>query len=492
MTFFGEGFYMLFKIQTALATAVFLSHLALAQSPPNLEPEKIFEGLQPTVRIKGAPPQLSSLEERMRLHKVPGVSIAFLQDHKVVWTYTAGVTDFESNRPIDKNTVFQAASISKPVFATVLMKYRERHGLNLDANVNDLLKSWQVPSYEWEENKPVTLRRLLSHSAGTTIHGFRGYASGEPVPSVTGLLEGTKPSNSEAVLVDIEPGTRFRYSGGGTTLAQMTLRDISGTPLPTLAQQLIFDPLGMHHSQYAQPLTGDLAVNAAVPYRAGGNPVEGGAHTYVAMAAAGLWTTPSDLMSLAGAIQLSAKGAPHTLWRQETAAEMLSSQWNSMGIGFFLKGDGPFTAFYHGGGNEGFRSQFFAHTETGDGIAIMTNSDNGNALMTEILIRVSEIYAWDDYQPILKTVLPFSQELQDSLVGTYEVNQPIQALLQIEKDGKDLKMNLLEHVVDVRFFVESETSIFSLTGIDVSVIRDKNGKVESIKFWGGEAKKIAE
>jgi len=483
---------MLLKIKTALATVVFVSHLALAQTSPSTETPKIYEGLQPIVRIKGAPPQLSSLEERMRFHKVPGVSIAFLQDHKVVWTYTAGVTDFESNCPIDENTVFQAASILKPVFATVLMKYREQHGLDLDANVNDLLKSWQLPTYVWEEKKPVTLRRLLSHSAGTIVQGFIGYASGETVPTISALLDGTKPSNSEAVLVDIEPGTKFRYSGGGTTLAQLTLRDISGTPLPPLAQQLVFEPLGMHHSQFAQPLTGNLAANAAVPHRSGGKPVEGGAYTYVAMAAAGLWTTPSDLMRFAGAIQLSAKGAAQTLWSQETVGEMLSSQWNSMGIGFYLEGDGPFTAFYHTGGNEGFRSYFYAHTETGDGIAIMTNSDAGDVLTSEILSRVNEIYGWADYQPILKTVLPFSQELQDSLVGTYEVKQPIQALLEIKKDGKDLKMNLLEHIVDVRFFVESDTSIFSLTGIDVSVIRDKNGKVKSLKFWGGEARKIAE
>ncbi|PCI63892.1 MAG: hypothetical protein COB37_03865 [Kordiimonadales bacterium] len=483
---------MLLNIKTALATVVLVSHLAHAQSASSPEAPKIFEGLQSNVRIKGAPRELHSLEERMKFHKVPGVSIAFLQDHKVVWTYTAGVTDFESNQPIDENTVFQAASISKLVFATVLMKYREQHGLDLDANVNDLLTSWQLPPYEWEEKTPVTLRRLLSHSAGTTVHGFGGYASGEQVPSITALLDGSKPSNSGAVVVDLEPGTKYRYSGGGTTLAQLALQDKSGTPLPELAQRLIFKPLGMKHSQYAQPITGDLSKNAALPHYRSGKAVKGGAHTYVAMAAAGLWTTPSDLMRLAGAVQLSAKGSGQTLWSEETVSEMLTPQMSPVGIGFFLKGDGPITAFSHGGSNEGFRAQFFAHTETGDGIAIMTNGDNGSALMTEILNRVSEFYEWGDYQPILKGALPYSQEIQESLIGAYEITKPIQAVLEIGKSGKNLKINLPEHIVDVRFFVENDTSIFSKTGINMSVVRDENGKVKSLKFWGIEATKITE
>ena len=186
--------------------------------------QPISEGLQPTVRIKGKQSKLSSLKERMSHYKVPAVSIAFLKDNKISWTHTEGVIDLNSNRSIDENTVFQAASISKPVFACVLMKYRQDNGLNIDVDVNTLLKSWQLPEHQWTSENKVTLRKLLSHTANDTEHGFAGYTDGSDVPSITSLLNGIKPANSASVVVDIEPGTQFRYSGGGTTLAQLVLQ----------------------------------------------------------------------------------------------------------------------------------------------------------------------------------------------------------------------------------------------------------------------------
>ena len=486
---------MSLKFIATAAIALTVSTICFTQSSASASDNsapKIYEGLQSNVRIAGKPSELSTLKERMVHHKVPGVSIAFLQDNKILWTHTEGVTDFVSNKAIDKNTIFQAASISKPVFATVLMKYRQQHGLNLDAPVNDLLTSWKLPTHQWAASSPVTLRRLLSHSAGTTVHGFGGYATGEKVPSILAVLNGTKPSNSAAVIVDIEPDTQFRYSGGGTTLAQLVLQDISGVSLPEMAQSSVFGPLGMARSRYSQPLGSDLGSNAAAPFNSNGEPIEGGAHTYATLAAAGLWTTPSDLMVFASKIQQSARGTDNRFLDQTTATEMLTPQMKPVGIGFFLGGGDAVTTFGHGGANAGFRADLFAHINTGDGIAIMTNSDNGGALIEEIKNRAAEIYGWPEIYPNIKTIAPFSEGLQSSFVGTYEIKKPILAMLNIRIDGENLVVNLPEYIEDVPFHIESAEHIFSLNGIDMDVVRDSDGAVEKLEFWGGEAVKISE
>lgn len=482
------------KLLTVATITLLSSTVCFAQKSAHddkSDAPKIYEGLQSNVRLAGKPSKLSTLKERMEHHKVPGVSIAFLQDNKILWTHTEGVTDTVSNKAIDKNTVFQAASISKPVFATVLMKYRQEHGLDLDADVNNLLTSWQLPTHQWAASSPVTLRRLLSHSAGTTVHGFGGYASGEKVPSILAVLNGVEPANSASVIVDIEPGTQFRYSGGGTTLAQLVLQDISGVSLPQLAQSTVFGPLGMKHSRYAQPLDGDLARNAAVPFMSNGEPVEGGAHTYATMAAAGLWTTPSDLMKFASKLQQSASGADQTFLDQSTATEMLTPQMKPVGIGFFLGGGEAVTTFGHGGSNAGFKANLFAHINTGDGIAVMTNGDNGGALIKEIKNRAAEIYGWPELFPTIKTEAPFSKDLQNSFVGTYEIKQPIQAMLKIIANGEALIVNLPEYIDNVPFYIESAEKIFSLNDINMNVVHSTDGEVEKLEFWDGEATRVS-
>ncbi|WP_262694568.1 serine hydrolase domain-containing protein [Kordiimonas aquimaris] len=448
------------------------------------EARQIAVDLQPRIRIEGHPPELSTLKERMAHYNVPGVSIAFMKNHKVAWTYTEGVIDKVTNRPVDEHTVFQAASISKPVFATTLMRYRAEHGLDLDADVNTLLTSWKLPEHKWQASSPVTLRRLLSHSAGTTVHGFRGYTAGENVPTLTGVLNGTPPANSAAVVVDIEPGTKFRYSGGGTTLAQLALQDVSGEALASMAKRYIFEPLNMRRSAYAQPLNADLSANAAVPYNSSGEPVPGGAHTYATMAAAGLWTTPSDLLRLAGAIQRAHNGSDQSFLSQTTTSEILTRQSDQVGVGFFLNNKGEVTSFSHGGANEGFRANLFAHTETGDGVAVMTNGDNGGALIAEILTRISELYNWQERKPVIKTLVELTSEQLTSLAGTYITDDSDSHEIIVTTEGETIVVNIGEFVVDQVFYPEGETAFFTMKGASLTFRHNTDSKVISLNYNG--------
>ncbi len=223
--------------------------------------------------------------------------------------------------------------------------------LSLDEDVNLKLRSWKVPENEFTAKEKVTLRRLLNHSAGLTVHGFAGYAADEPVPSLLDLLDGKKPANSAPIRVDILPGTQHRYSGGGYEVMQQLVMDVTGKSFPELAQEFVLGPLGMTRSTYRQPLPSDLEANAAAGHRGDGAMLKGRWHTYPEMAAAGLWTTPSGLARVVLEIQ---KGGGRVL-KPATQREMLTQVLGDYGLGFCLAETEGHKSFAHGGSNEGFQ-----------------------------------------------------------------------------------------------------------------------------------------
>ncbi|HEX4097400.1 MAG TPA: serine hydrolase domain-containing protein, partial [Caulobacteraceae bacterium] len=164
--------------------------------------------------FKGEAAEHHSLAEEMaRLH-VPGVSVAFVRDGRIAWVRGYGVKSVGGS-PVTPDTLFQAASISKPLTALAVLRLVEMGRLDLDTNVNRYLKTWKVGANAFTAQKPVTIRGLLTHTAGVTVHGFPGYSAGEPVPTLTQVLDGVLPANSPPLWVDTTPGTIWRYSGGG-------------------------------------------------------------------------------------------------------------------------------------------------------------------------------------------------------------------------------------------------------------------------------------
>lgn len=276
-----------------------LASVALAQTGGSVEERigRVQNGLLPPVVIQGESSNGLKLADEMAAMHVPGVSIAMIHGGKIEWARGFGVASV-GGAPVTRETLFQAASISKPVAALAVLRFVESGKIRLDADVNQYLKSWKVPA-----SQIVTVRELLTHSAGLTVHGFAGYAAGEPVPTLLQVLNGEKPANSAAIRVDVKPGTVWRYSGGGYVVAQQMLEDLSGEAFPKLMQDTVLGPIGMTRSTYEQPLPKGRLGEAAIPYRSDGKPVEGGPHTYPEMAPAGLWTTPSDLARYALQVQ---------------------------------------------------------------------------------------------------------------------------------------------------------------------------------------------
>jgi CubicO group peptidase (beta-lactamase class C family) len=432
----------------AIATTLLMSSFALAvtvaasvairerQSTGDAN-ASIESALLPPVIVKDQPVSTRSLEQRMRELKVPGVSAAIFRNGRVEWRGEYGLADVESGRHVDRHTRFQAASISKPVAAAVVLALVSQGRLSLDVDVNTLLTSWKLPDNEHTKASPVTLRRLLTHSAGTTVHGFRGYAAGEEVPTLVQLLDGVKPANSAAIRVDIPVGSRWRYSGGGISIAQLVVEDVTRRPFADVARETVLQPFDMSDSTYVQPLPADLRDKAASGYRASGEPVKGKWHTYPEQAAAGLWTTPVDLAKFAIELQRIDSGQSNKVMSQELAQEMLRRQVDNWGLGISVTGEGAATYFGHGGANEGFRATLVGYRDHASGAVVMTNSDAGMAIASEIVRTAAYKYGFAGLGPVERTRGTADPKTYSDFAGYYDLPGRTPPVLHvIAEDGR--------------------------------------------------------
>lgn len=349
----------LVRIITIACAGLGFTQLALAE-PTIQRIERVEAGLGPRLFAADQPIRWT-LAERMAHYRVPGVSIAVINEGKIEWARGYGVIEARGSTPVAPDTLFQAASISKPVTATAVLRLVEAGKLQLDQDVNSALKSWQVPAHPASKNEKVTIRRILSHTAGLTVHGFRGYAEGEPVPSLLQILNGEQPANSAAIRVDTVPGTQERYSGGGYVVLHQLLRDVTEQSFPALLQASVLDPLRMTRSTFEQPLPAVFAATAARAHRGDGTAITGQWHTYPELAPDGLWTTPSDLARFAIELQRSLEGQSTKVLTADMTKQMLTKQLGSMGLGIVLMGEGAAQRFEHGGGNAGFRCNLVAY-----------------------------------------------------------------------------------------------------------------------------------
>jgi CubicO group peptidase (beta-lactamase class C family) len=365
--------------------------------------KRVEEGLEPVDVGKGEPPLKLDLAAMMNAFNDPGMSVAVIDGYKIAWVKGYGVTGPAGKVPVTTRMLFQAGSISKPVAAAAMLALVEEGKLSLDEDVNMKLKTWKVPENEFTKEQKVTLRRLASHTAGLTVHGFPGYDVDEKMPTLVRIFNGEKPANTAAIRVDVVPGTLERYSGGGVTIEQQLMMDVTGKAFPALTKEMVLDKIGMSDSSYEQPLPATWASRTADGMYASGKPVHGRWHIYPEMAAAGLWTTSSDLAKFAIEIALSKQGKSNKVLSQQMTQEMLTptktadGKEGSFGIGFGVETKRP-GEFGHNGADEGFQALLVMNADTGQGAAIMANSDNGILVAVEVLRSVAKEYGWK-YMP---------------------------------------------------------------------------------------------
>lgn len=382
--------------------------------------QRIQSQLLSPVLVKGAALPSNKLSDRMANLHVPGVSVAVIHAGKLEWARGFGVTRI-GGPAVAAATVFQAASISKPVTTLAILRLVQAGKLNLDTDINQYLTSWKLPANEFTQQSTVTLRKLLTHSAGVTVHGFAGYPADAPLPTLIQILNGEPPANNEPIRVDSLPGARWRYSGGGFEIVQQAVTDVTGMSFSKLMHDSVLQPLGMQHSTYEQPAPAAFLIHAATPYRSDGTPVPGGPHVYPEQAAAGLWTTPSDLARLAISVQKSLTGAPGGVVPLGTAHAMLAPMYGPQALGFRVGGNTSNKYFAHGGSNEGYQCELVAY-QNGDGAVVMTNGDAGFEVVSEVVRTIAYEYHWPDFGPTERTLASIPPESFDPHVGAYKFN----------------------------------------------------------------------
>lgn len=368
-----------------------LADAPLAQKPHEANAARIaaIEAGMPPVDVSGRT-EKKSLVEWMRALRVPGLSVAIIEDGKVAWARSYGVAD--SAKPastLTPRTLMQAASIAKPVTAVAVMHEVGNGRLSLDADINRYLRRWKVP--EASDSGPVTLRDLLAHTAGITPGGFAGYRRGEALPTLVQVLRGEAPATNVAARRVTKVGESVEYSGLAYTIVELAISEQIGQPFPKIVETAVFDPLALSDSTFAADLPPDLAMRASAGHRPDGTPLVNGWMVNPELAAAGLWTTSEDLAQLVVAVAQAWKGEATPLLSRAAAREMLAPHRERMALGFAVRPEQP-GWFSHAGGNTGYRAYFEMDAATGSGVVVMTNSDVGQLLIALVVRAVAREY----------------------------------------------------------------------------------------------------
>jgi CubicO group peptidase (beta-lactamase class C family) len=360
-----------------------------------------------------------NIYDRMRESHVNGVSIAVINNYQIEWVKSYGWADTAEKRPVTNQTLFQAASIGKSINGIAFMRLMQDKKIDLFADINNYLQSWKFPYDTTSHGKPIILAQILSHTAGLTVHGFDGYKWNEPTPTLQQILNGEKPANNATVRSAFEPGIKFQYSGGGYEISELLLEDVTHEPYETFIRKNVFRQLGMNASTYMlKPETA-----CATAYRLDKKPIGWKYHIYPEKACgAGLWTTTTDLAKLIIEIQLSLKGISNKVLTKETTEFMLTPhlQSASTAFGFFINKKGDNYYFQHSGLNEGFSSQYYGSMKNGNGVVILTNSDNTN-FNEEVINSIATVYNWEKFYPFAtKKIITVEDSITNKYVGTYK------------------------------------------------------------------------
>jgi len=415
----------------------------------------IENSLLPSIAIKGDSIPHFDLEKRMEEMNLPGLSVAVIKDGQLRWAKGYGVANITTNTLVDENTLFQAGSISKPVAALAILQLAQQGKVDLDTDVNTYLKQFTIPEDGFTTIEKVTLRRLLTHTAGTTVHGFPGYKQTDSFPSDLQVIKGE--GNTDAVVLDTLPGSMWRYSGGGYTIMEQVVEDVSGKSFQEYVDHNVLAKMEMANSTYSQPLNEERHSQASAAYDFEGNIIEGYWNNYPEQAAAGLWTTPSDLAKYVIEIQEISAGKANGVISQDMAKEMLTQHKNDWGLGPVVKKAGDSLMFGHGGKNAGFTNDMKASVYQGNGIIVMTNGDSGNAIIGELVRGISNYYDMDIMNTEMVEVFPFSEEEQSGYVGIYKLDRQVPGIgdYHVKLITEQGKLTLIDSIDNQTFVLQS-------------------------------------
>lgn len=416
-----------------------------------------------------------SIAERMKKYNVQGLSIAVIHNHKIVWAKGYGWADVGEKRPVTPETLFEPGSISKSLNALGILKLAQDKKLDLYTDINSYLQSWKFPYDSLSNGKVITIAQLLSHSAGLSTHGFPGHEINGPTPTLIEVLDGKAPAVTPAVRSMFEPGLKFQYSGGGTSISQMILTDIVKQPYDKWMDDNILRPIGMTSSTFAQPPAEARRSECASAYNQDGSPIAGKFHVYPEQAAAGLWMTPSDLCRYIIAMQNTYQGKASTVLNSDMIKLHLTPYNNeNAAMGTFIDDMNGTKYFQHGAGNDGFCGQFYGSLEGGDGVAIFVNSENGR-ILSEVINSVAKAYHWKNFyrEPQRKKSITVDEMTIQSYFGIYLYDDSWSAVGKSDSD-----YHFYTNGTHAKMYFTSQTSFFNEEFPAVKeFMKDKKGNI---------------
>lgn len=424
--------------------------------------KRIIEtGLLTAHSIPQSPRQIRTLRKQMTKYHVPGFSVAFIRKGEVEYSAGYGVKEVEKADPVTADTIFQAASINKPVTAMVVMRLVQEGILELDKEVNQLLQTWKLPENEFTRRQKVTLRGLLTHTAGISVSGYRGYPVGSELPTIQQVLNGEPPASCEPVQVFQQQGEGFSYSGGGYVIVQQVIEDVTGRTLADLAKAFIFEPLNMSNSTFDTILPERFHAQAATAHQANGAVVPGRWHHYPEQGPASLWSTAEDLAKLVIEIMNAYQGQSDRVLSPRITRLMLTPQLGWMGFGYVVVNRNGWTRFDHPGWNEGFHSYLSGYLGEGQGLIWMTNGENGRILGHEVMRGVAKLCKWPEFVQVKREVANVDRSGFAGLVGKYFYTEDPEYGVEITLEHGHLFMQE-SHGIRYELFPSSELSFFCL------------------------------
>lgn len=419
--------------------------------------------------------QPSNILERMKKYKVKGMSIAVIHDYKIAWAKAYGWADEAEKKPMTTEILFEPGSISKSLNAVGILKLAQEKKVDLNTDINEYLISWKFPYDSLSKGKKITLAHILSHNAGLTVHGFPGHDIHGPIPTVLEVLDGKKPSFTPAVRSAYEPGLQFEYSGGGTTISQVLLTDITKQAYDEWMYEHVLKPIGMETSFYSQPPPKEKQHLCASAYMSDGTPISNKFHVYPEQAAAGLWMTPSDLCQYIIDMQLAYQGKPSKVLSPEMVKLHLTPYNDGpTSLGSFIVDINGEKYFEHGARNDGFCGDFYGSLEGGNGVVIFLNSDDGT-LISEVINSVAKAYQWKNFyhEPLRKKSINMSDKLLKSYEGLYLYDQTWSAI-----GKKDNKYHFYTNGRYVNMYFSTPTCFFNEEFPAVKTfLKDNKGKI---------------
>ncbi len=440
------------------------------------------------VKFLEEPENFSTITNKMADYKIPALSLAVINDGKIEWTDTYQNPSFLGQN-LNDNSIFQAASLSKPVTFFAALRMHTAGKIDLDENIENYLQRYQLPQGKQTAENPVTFRNIFAHTSGITSGGYQGYAKNLAIPTDIAILKGSEGVNSPKIEVISVPNEMLVYSGGGYTLAEVAIQDIFNDEFSNIMNQWILKPIDMKNSEFTQPLQPTDSSKIAKGYTSNGVVLDGGWRNHPEQAAAGLWSNAVDMAKFLIEIYKGFQGKSSIFSKSEIQS-ILNQERDGHIYGLIVDKSEKGFAITHYGGNAGYRTGMTIDLNTGKGLVYLINSDNGGALGNELLLSASQLYNWNHFKRTSVKRNHLDTAFLKQLIGKYKWNSQVDLSISFNDEINQLSLYFPNgdtyNLIPIK---DEEISFINPnTGVNVKFLKSSN--YNSFVLYGQTAVKL--